>query len=77
MKKKKTRVAAKQKNNPWRSLLERKEEDDGERRQRGRKRESLPRSLSREADQRFVLCITMDIRPPILMSRSHGLPSLQ
>lgn len=33
-----------------------------------RKRESLPPSLSREEDQRFVLCITMDIRSPILMS---------
>lgn len=59
----------KQKDNPWRSLLERKEDDDGEHQKRGRKRESLPRSLSTEADQRFVLCITMDIRSPILMSR--------
>lgn len=72
MQKKKRWVAAKQKNNPWRSLLERKEEDDVERRQRGRKRESLPWSLSTEADQRFVLCITMDIRPPILMRRPCG-----
>lgn len=46
-----------------------------------RKRESLPPSLSREEDQRFVLCITMDIRSPILMSPGvwcsfHGLYSL-
>lgn len=49
-----------------------KEVDDGEStgRERGRGRESLPPSLGTEEDQRFVLCITMDIRSPILMSLS-------
>lgn len=68
----KNRVALKQRNNPLRSLQERKEVDDGESIGRGRgvarERESLPPSLSTEEDQRFVLCITMDIRSPILMS---------
>lgn len=50
--------------------VRKKEVDDGEStgREGGGERESLPPSLSTEEDQRFVLCITMDIRSPILMS---------
>ncbi len=64
--------ALKQRNNPLRSLQERKRwmmekaQAEGEGEGEG---ESLPPSLSTEEDQRFVLCITMDIRSPILMSR--------
>lgn len=47
----------------WRKHRRRREGGGGE-----TERESLPPSLSTEEDQRFVLCITMDIRSPILMS---------
>lgn len=55
--------------------VRKKEVDDGESTGRERKREEeregereLASSLGTEEDQRFVLCISMDIRSPILMS---------
>lgn len=66
----KNTVALKQRNNLLRSLQERKRwmmekaQAEGE----SERERELPPSLSIEEDQRFVLCITMDIRSAILMS---------
>lgn len=65
--------ALNQRNNPPEISVRKKEVDDGEstgkEREGGKRREGVClQAFGTEEDQRFVLCITMDIRSPILMS---------